>query len=116
MDKGIANRLRRVLELAKAIKAETMPIENHPDTGAIKDCWNEIEEQLKESIDHLHILSGKAKLRHKEAENNYSSTKSFSRLDYYRGRADEAESNFASILRWLHPSATDKQIKTLTEL
>lgn len=35
-----------IIELMATIRTETHPHESHPDTGAIEDCWNSLEEMV----------------------------------------------------------------------
>ena len=43
---------RKLRSIVAALRAETRPIEEHTDPGAIQDCWNE----LSEAIDALEAL------------------------------------------------------------
>lgn len=37
-----------ILDLIRVLRSETRPIEGHTDPNAIQDCWNELEDKIKE--------------------------------------------------------------------
>ena len=37
-----------MLDLIRVLKAETAPIQDTTDPKAIQDCWNELEQRIKE--------------------------------------------------------------------
>ena len=39
-----------VWEIARVIRNETRPVDGHTDPKAIIDCWNELEDRIKEAI------------------------------------------------------------------
>jgi len=46
-------KVKRIAELFKVLKDETMPIDGHDDTGAIDDCWDEAADMINELYKRL---------------------------------------------------------------
>jgi hypothetical protein len=47
--------VKRLRDILTAIQNETQPLSNHPDPGAINDCWNEVFDLLPTSPNNQSI-------------------------------------------------------------